>query len=129
MNDVIESAESDPRLEAVREVFDREIEPLLVSHLGGGHVVGIDANGVVEVEFTGACTACTYRRNTIIGAIYPRLRDIEGVSGVTSRGVAVTIRQQQRVSERFDDYRSRAEGNRSGTDDRCSHHQSGAGTD
>jgi len=126
VKDVIESTQSDPRLEAVREVFDREIEPLLVSHLGGGHVVGIDGNGVVEVEFTGACTACTYRRNTIIGAIYPRLRDIEGVNGVTSRGVAVTIRQQQRVSERFDDYQSRAQGNRSGTDDPCSHHPGSA---
>jgi hypothetical protein len=31
------------------------------------------------------------------------------VSGVVSRGVAVTIRQQQRVAERFDDYKSRAE--------------------
>ena len=107
---------TDPRLEAVKEVFDRDIEPLLVSHLGGGRVVGIDTNGVVEVEFTGACTACTYRRNTIIGAIYPRLRGIECVSGVTARGVAVTIRQQQRVAERFDDYRARAEGTRSRTE-------------
>jgi Fe-S cluster biogenesis protein NfuA len=117
MNDVVESPQRDDRLEAIREVFDREIEPLLESHLGGGRVAGIDDNGVVEVEFTGACTACTYRRNTIIGAIYPRLKHIDGVTGVTTRGVAVTIRQQQRVSERFADYRSRAEGNRSEKDE------------
>jgi len=109
MSEVTESSRSDQRLSEVKAVFDLEIGPLLESHLGGGHVIDIDADGVVEVAFTGACTSCSYRRNTIIGAIYPRLRKIEGVSGVASRGVAVTIRQQQRVAERFDDYKSRAE--------------------
>ncbi len=109
MTDVTESSPSDLLLGEVKAIFDREIGPLLESHLGGGHVVDIDANGVVQVEFTGACTSCSYRRNTIIGAIYPRLQNIEGVSGVASRGVAVTIRQQQRVKERFDDYKSRSD--------------------
>jgi Fe-S cluster biogenesis protein NfuA len=113
VNEVTDAPCVDHRLEEVREVFDREIHPLLVSHLGGGRVVDIDADGVVEVEFTGACTSCSYRRNTIIGAIYPRLRNIDGVSGVTSRGVAVSIQQQRRVSERFDDYAVRSTGPRS----------------
>ena len=109
------------RLDEVRAVFDREIVPLLESHLGGGSVVDIDAAGVVQVEFTGACTSCSYRRNTMIGAIYPRLRHIEGVNGVTSRGVAVSIQQQRRVSERFDDYAARAERDRHAAGDTARH--------
>lgn len=102
-------ATPDRQLEAVREIFDREIRPRLAAHLGGGNVTGIDPDGVVHVDFTGACTSCAYRRNTIVGAIYPRLRDVEGVRGVASPGVTVTIREQHRVAELFDKYKPRAD--------------------
>ncbi|MTD53686.1 NifU family protein [Amycolatopsis pithecellobii] len=102
------SARPDQRLIEVEELFDREIRPLLASHLGGANVVGIDDGGTVKIEFTGACTACAFRRNTIVGSIYPRLREIEGVQGVSTPGVAVTIQQQRRVAAIFDDYESRA---------------------
>lgn len=98
----------DQRLEEVEAIFDREIRPRLASHLGGGHVTGIDESGMVQVEFTGACTSCAYRRNTIAGAIYPRLREIDGVRGVASPGVAITQQQQQRVAGIYRDYESRA---------------------
>lgn len=97
------------QLHEVEEIFDREIRPRLAAHLGGGSVTGIDADGVVQVEFTGACTSCAYRRNTIVGAIYPRLREVAGVRGVASPGVTVTIREQQRVAALYDDYQSRAD--------------------
>lgn len=103
------------QLIAVEELFDREIRPLLASHLGGANVVGIDDGGTVQIEFTGACTACAFRRNTIVGAIYPRLRQIEGVESVSTPGVAVTKAQQHRMAALFDAYESRATSHRQGS--------------
>jgi Fe-S cluster biogenesis protein NfuA len=114
---------SDQRLIAVEELFDREIRPLLASHLGGANVVGIDDEGAVEIEFTGACTACAFRRNTIVGAIYPRLRQVEGVHSVSTPGVAVTIHLQHRMAAMFDDYESRAKAGERGGGQRASHRE------
>ena len=102
------------QLIAVEELFDREIRPLLASHLGGANIVGIDDGGTVQIEFTGACTACAFRRNTIVGAIYPRLRQIDGVESVSTPGVAVTKAQQHRMAALFDAYESRATTRRRG---------------
>lgn len=105
MSETPEPVGRDERLAEVRAIFDREVVPRLESHLGGGRVTDIDEDGVVQVEFTGACTSCSYRRNTIIGGIYPRLRAIEGVTSVASPGVAVTAQQQRRVAEQQDSRR------------------------
>lgn len=105
MTDDVAAATAEARLEQIRDVFERDIQPRLASHLGGGKVVGIDDEGVVEVEFTGACTACAYRRNTIVGAIYPRLREIDGVHEVRVKGVAVTAQQQQRAADQLSAHR------------------------
>ncbi len=107
--DATEPNADDRRMKEVEAVFDREIRPRLASHLGGGNVTGIDEAGMVQVEFTGACTSCAYRRNTIAGAIYPRLREIEGVQGISSPGVPITLKQQQRVAGVYKDYESRAD--------------------
>ena len=100
-------ATTDQRLIQVEELFDREIRPLLASHLGGADITGIDESGTVRIEFTGACTSCAFRRNTIVGAIYPRLREVEGVHAVSTPGVAVPVLQQHRMAEKFDDYEAR----------------------
>src|SRR4051794_6335632 len=105
----------DRRLIEVEALFDREIRPLLASHLGGANIVGIDDGGAVQIEFTGACTACAFRRNTIVGAIYPRLRHVEGVESVSTPGVAITVQQQHRMAAIYDDFESRSRaGERSG---------------
>jgi Fe-S cluster biogenesis protein NfuA len=101
---------TDQRLIQVEELFDREIRPLLASHLGGADVVGIDEEGAVQIEFTGACTSCAFRRHTIVGSIYPRLRHVEGVNSVSTPGVAITVQQQHRMAEMYDDFESRAAG-------------------
>jgi Fe-S cluster biogenesis protein NfuA len=98
----------DERLDEIESVFDREIRPRLGAHLGDATITGLDDDGMVHIEFTGACTTCAYRRNTIVGAIYPRLREIEGVRGVASPGVTVTIREQHRVAAIFDGSRQGA---------------------
>lgn len=98
---------SDRRRAEVEEVLEREIRPLLASHLGGANLTGIKEDGTVELEFTGACTSCAFRANTIMGGIYPRLRVVDGVEGVTSPGVPVTIEQQRRVAALFDKHEAR----------------------
>lgn len=90
-------------IDEVTEIFDREVRPRLAAHLGDGRITGIDDQGVVQVEFTGACTSCAYRRNTIVGAIYPRLRQVEGVTGVASPGVTLTIQELHRTAAFFED--------------------------
>jgi Fe-S cluster biogenesis protein NfuA len=102
------SPHADQRLIAVEELFDREIRPLLASHLGGANVTGIDDQGAVQIEFTGACTACAFRRNTIVGSIYPRLRHVDGVNSVSTPGVAITVEQQHRMAALYDDFEARA---------------------
>jgi Fe-S cluster biogenesis protein NfuA len=102
-----ETCHTDQRLIEVEELFDREIRPLLSSHLGGADVVGIDDAGAVQIEFTGACTSCAFRRHTIVGSIYPRLRHVEGVNSVSTPGVAITVEQQHRMAEMYDDFESR----------------------
>ena len=94
----------DRRIDEVSASFDAQIRPRLAAHLGGATVSGIDDDGVVHIEFTGACTACAYRKNTILGAIYPRLRDVDGVTGVASAGVPVSIAEQKRVATFLDRY-------------------------
>jgi Fe-S cluster biogenesis protein NfuA len=98
---------SDQRLIQVEELFDREIRPLLASHLGGANITGVDDAGAVQIEFTGACTSCAFRRNTIVGSIYPRLRKVEGVHSVSTPGVAITVEQQHRMAALFDSYEAR----------------------
>lgn len=125
MNQKSMPADADHVLIQVEELFDREIRPLLASHLGGANVVGIDEKGAVEIEFTGACTACAFRRNTIVGSIYPRLRQVEGVESVTTPGVALTVQQQHRMAALFDDFESRGttrqRGGESLSDGACRH--------
>lgn len=107
MSEEVATTRPDPRLIQVEELFDREIRPLLASHLGGANVTGIDEAGTVRIEFTGACTSCAFRRNTIVGSIYPRLRAVEGVNAVSTPGVALTAAQQHRVAATLDSYSSR----------------------
>jgi len=113
----------DQRLVQVEELFDREIRPLLASHLGGANITGIDDDGAVQIEFTGACTACAFRRNTIVGSIYPRLRQVEGVNSVSTPGVAVTVQQQHRMAALFDNYEARAKAKNQSSDDESTSHR------
>ncbi|MGD9958090.1 NifU family protein [Nocardioides sp.] len=108
MSEESTSQQADQRLIAVEELFDREIRPLLASHLGGANVTGIDDQGAVQIEFTGACTVCAFRRNTIVGSIYPRLRHVEGVNSVSTPGVAITVQQQHRMAAMYDNFEARA---------------------
>lgn len=86
---------------AVEEVLERDIRPLLRSHLGDAAVERVDDDGVVHLRFAGACTACGYRKTTLLTAIYPRLHAIDGVRGVAAAGVPTTRAEEQRVLARL----------------------------
>ena len=105
MNEPVAAA--DLRLDEVRAVLDREIRPRLAAHLGSAEIDRIDDDGIVHLLFTGACTSCAYRKVTLLGAVYPRLREIDGIEGVASPGVPVSLSEQQRVAATLDRYERR----------------------
>lgn len=88
-------------LSDVVEIVDREVRPAVRSHLGDVEVTAVDEAGVVHVNFTGACTRCSYRKLTMLGAIYPRVRSIEGVSGVAAEGVPISKADLERSARMF----------------------------
>ncbi len=88
-------------LSEVVEVFERDVRPSVRSHLGDVEVTEIDRDGVVHVVFTGACTRCSYRKLTMLGAIYPRVREIEGVTGVAADGVPISRADLERSAAAF----------------------------
>ena len=98
---------ADHRVEQVEALFDNEIRPRLAAHLGGAVVDGIDDHGVVHVTFTGACTSCAYRKTTMLTAIYPRLREVEGVVGVATPGVPISRAEERRIGAMIDRYEKR----------------------
>ena len=98
---------TDHLVEQVEAMFDEKIRPRLAAHLGGALVDGIDDDGVVHVTFTGACTSCAYRKTTMLTAIYPQLREVEGVVGVSTPGVPTSRAEERRVAAMLDRYERR----------------------
>lgn len=89
------------QLEEVIEIVERDVRPSVRSHLGDVEVTGVDAQGVVHVAFTGACTRCSYRKLTLLGALYPRVRAVEGVTGVAADGVPISQSELDRSARAF----------------------------
>lgn len=88
-------------LDEVIEIVEHEVRPSVRSHLGDVEVTGVDEQGVVHVHFTGACTLCSYKKLTMLGAIYPRVRAVEGVSGVAADGVPISQADLDRSARAF----------------------------
>jgi Fe-S cluster biogenesis protein NfuA len=95
-------------LEQVRERLAEAVSPALHAHLGDIEATSIDADGCVHVQFSGACTVCAYRKMTLIGAVFPRIASIEGVTGLACDGVAIHPRELQRMLKIFGDNAERS---------------------
>lgn len=76
---VAEATSLELRVEAALE--DR-VRPLLKMHGGSIAVREIDDDGVVRLEWLGACTGCPLRPATTAGLLEPELTAIPGVTGV-----------------------------------------------
>lgn len=88
-------------LQEVIEIVERDVRPSVRSHLGDVEVIELDADGVVHVAFSGACTLCSYKKLTMLGALYPRVRAVEGVTGVAADGVPISQSDLDRSARFF----------------------------
>ena len=76
------NAKSDP-LEEVEAVLDVRVRPALAAHHGDVTVRSID-DGVVHLEWMGACVGCPLRLSTTAALIAPALLSIPGIRTVES---------------------------------------------
>lgn len=75
--------------EVDRDGLKRQLDGLerkLAWHAGGVDLVGVTADGVVELRFTGMCTGCPLRPMTMEATIRPALMRVDGVREVTATG-------------------------------------------
>jgi Fe-S cluster biogenesis protein NfuA len=61
-------------LEKVREVIEKEIEPLLALEGGSIELVSVE-NGVVTVRLKGACAGCPMSQFTLVNFVEATLKD------------------------------------------------------
>ena len=85
----------------VVEVLNAEIRPLLKIHGGGVEIIGIDDQGIVELEFSGACRGCSLQSVTYAIALRQRLLEVPGVKDVTMEGVRVSPLALQRIATAY----------------------------
>ena len=67
-------------------------------HRGGLALVDVDDEGLVEVEYRGMCTGCTYRPICSETTVRPALLALEGVSSVAIRGGGVNTENRLRLA-------------------------------
>ena len=60
--------------EQVREVMEKEIQPMLASHGGGVELLEVK-DGVVKVRLTGACAGCMGAQMTLKGLVEAKLKE------------------------------------------------------
>jgi Fe-S cluster biogenesis protein NfuA len=85
----------------VCNVLELQIRPLLLIHGGGIDLVGITADGRVELEFQGACRGCALQAVTYAIGVRQRLLEIPGVTEVEVRGVRLSKAALKRTSEMY----------------------------
>ncbi len=61
-------------LDAVNIVMEKEVNPALASHGGGGNVTKVE-NGVVFIELEGGCKGCPGARMTMKNGIESLLKE------------------------------------------------------
>jgi Fe/S biogenesis protein NfuA len=81
-------------IEQVRDVIEREINPMLASHGGSVELLGIKA-GVVQINFAGGCQGCAMSSMTVKNGIERTLKDqfpdqIMGIDDLTAHKEGAT---------------------------------------
>lgn len=61
-------------IEKIREVIDREINPMLELHAGGCELLDVD-DGVVTLRMYGGCSGCPSSAITLFNGIVPILKE------------------------------------------------------
>jgi Fe-S cluster biogenesis protein NfuA len=60
--------------EKVKEVIEKEIQPMLAQHGGGVEVIEVK-DGVVKVRLSGACAGCMGAQMTLKGFVEAKLKE------------------------------------------------------
>lgn len=58
----------------VKEVIEKEINPMLESHAGGCELISV-VDGVVTIRLLGGCAGCPSRNMTLLNGIVPILKE------------------------------------------------------
>lgn len=86
---------------AVQQVLNGDIRPLLQFHGGDVRVVGVTPEGVVHLEYFGACHGCSLQVVTHFVTVRPRLLQVRGVSEVVTASVNLSESAKRRIEEAY----------------------------
>lgn len=96
-----------PDAEAIRLQVEQHltlhVRRFLDSHAGDVAVKSVHPSGEVELEFKGACSSCPALPATFYTAVAPIVREVPGVTGVTTGSVNISeaaVRRLIKVSTR-----------------------------
>ena len=88
-------------LHAVEQVLETQVRPLVKLHGGGVALVNLTGNGVVELEFEGACRGCSLKSMTYALGIRQKLLPVPGVTAVKMDGVRLSQAALDRVEKYY----------------------------
>jgi Fe-S cluster biogenesis protein NfuA len=83
---------------AAEERLRASVSPLLHAHGGDVRIQSVSQDGVITVEFCGACVGCPLRPVTLAVLIEPRLKTLDGITGVDG-GARISAAAARRLAE------------------------------
>jgi Fe-S cluster biogenesis protein NfuA len=83
---------------AAEERLRASVSPLLHAHGGDVRIQSVSQDGVITLEFCGACVGCPLRPVTLAVLIEPRLKTLDGVTRVDG-GVRISVAAARRLTE------------------------------
>jgi len=89
----------DALLREVERHLALHVQRFLDSHAGGVGVRSVRPTGEVELEFKGACASCPALPATFYTAVAPVVRQVPGVTAVTSGAVNISEAAVQRLEK------------------------------
>jgi len=90
--------------DAVLDVLDTQIRPLLAVHGGGVELVEVTPAGEVRLVYEGACRGCALKSVTYVLGIRQKLMPIPGVTEVTVEGVRLSRAALERAALMYAGY-------------------------
>ena len=87
--------------QSIERVLDLQVRPLLKLHGGGVTFLNVSADGVIELEFEGACRGCSLKSITYALGIRQKLMPIPGVTAVNMNGVRLSDAALARVEKYY----------------------------
>lgn len=74
-----------------------DVDQALRAHAGGVELVS-ERDGAVELRFTGMCTGCAWKPQTMAATVRPALLAVDGVRSVTAAGARTSEEADRRMA-------------------------------